>query len=307
MERSELLDVVRRPLSPDMQVEVPASREEYERVQEMLENEQVRYPQLWYDRTKHVAIVVAAPSPLHSRMASELINKINEEVKRSQGMDDAIADGLSLDSDTTSTKGSTTRAWDSALLYTEDDDETLMIAVEVGFSQTYESLRAAISWCVCALRCRLGIAMSIHEEKRVMPLQVQYHASWHDADTVVAEAKEAFRRQMVDCPFGPLVWNGMSWMGKISSVEIQTFRAPEEETYIPETLLNPTQSFIVISDGQFVGGDVPSNLHEIVLGDCIPSHILSDGEVETRPVNFSGGSGWTANFAARYCGPLLGG
>ncbi|KAK9490953.1 hypothetical protein V1508DRAFT_457419 [Lipomyces doorenjongii] len=272
MERSELLDVVRGPLSPDMQVEVPASREEYERVQEMLENEQVRYEfcksafitsadskpedtrKLWYDGTKHVAIVVAAPSPLHSRMASELINKINEEVKCSQGMDDAIADGLSLDCGTTSTKLSTTRAWDSALLYTEDDDETLMIAVEVGFSQTYESLRAAISWCVCALRCRLGIAMSIHEEKRR------------------CRAKEAFRRQIVDCPFGPLVWNGMSWMGKISSVEIQTFRAPEEETYIPETLLNPTQSFVhSLSDGQFVGGDVPSNLHEIVLGDCIPS------------------------------------
>ncbi|KAK9246140.1 hypothetical protein V1506DRAFT_447700, partial [Lipomyces tetrasporus] len=175
MERSELIDIVRRPLSPDTQLEVPASREEYEQVQEMLENEQVRYPQLWYDGSKKVAIVAAAPSPLHSRMAIELVTNLRKEVKRSRGMDDELAGGISLDSDTTNTGGSTTRAWDSALLYTEDDDETLMIAVEVGFSQTYESLRAAISWCVCSLRCRLGIAMSIQEEKREEPLQVQHY------------------------------------------------------------------------------------------------------------------------------------
>ncbi|KAK9384588.1 hypothetical protein V1515DRAFT_617964 [Lipomyces mesembrius] len=237
MERSELVDIVRRPLSPDMQVEVPVTREEYEQVEEMLENEQVGYPQLWVDGAKNVAIVVAEPSPLHSRMAMELITDFREEVKRSQEMNDAIAGGLSLDSDTTNTKRSTTRAWDSALFYTEDDDETLMIAVKVGFSQTYESLRAAISWCVCAMRCRLGIAMSIHEEKREKPLQAQ------DVDG-----------QNQHCG----------------------------DSHIPETLLCPTQSFV---DGRFVGGDVPSNLHEIVLGDCIPSHILSGGEVGTRPVN----------------------
>ncbi|KAK9384223.1 hypothetical protein V1515DRAFT_624531, partial [Lipomyces mesembrius] len=118
-------------------------------------------------------------------------------------MNDAIAGGLSLDSDTTNTKRSTTIAWDSALFYTEDDDETLMIAVEVWFSQSYESLRAAISWCVCAMRC---LAMSIHEEKREKPLQVQYYASW--------ESKEAFRHQLVDSPFGPLLWNRVTWMGK---------------------------------------------------------------------------------------------
>ncbi|KAK9322265.1 hypothetical protein V1517DRAFT_140603 [Lipomyces orientalis] len=242
MERSELIDIVKRPLSPDTQLEVPASREEYEQVQEMLENEQVRYSQLWYDGTKNVAIVVAAPSPLHSRMAIELVTNMREEVKGSRGMDDEIAGGLSLDSDTTNTEGSTTRAWDSALFYTEDDDETLMIAVEVGFSQTYESLRAAISWCVCALRCRLGIAMNIREEKLEEPLQVQHYASRHKVDNAIAEAKEEFRRQVVDSPFGPLVWKRVRWMGKISSVELQTFCAPDE-SYIPETLLHPTQSF----------------------------------------------------------------
>ncbi|KAK9326920.1 hypothetical protein V1520DRAFT_350211, partial [Lipomyces starkeyi] len=40
---------------------------------------------------------------------------------------------------------------------------TTVVCVDVGLSQTYESLRAAISISVCALRCRVGIAMSINE------------------------------------------------------------------------------------------------------------------------------------------------
>jgi hypothetical protein len=42
-EHSDLLEIVRRPLSPDVEVEVQASREEYERVEAILENEESKY------------------------------------------------------------------------------------------------------------------------------------------------------------------------------------------------------------------------------------------------------------------------
>jgi hypothetical protein len=42
-ERADLLEIVRRPLSPDVQLEVQASWEEYERVQAILDNEESRY------------------------------------------------------------------------------------------------------------------------------------------------------------------------------------------------------------------------------------------------------------------------
>ncbi|KAJ8101875.1 hypothetical protein POJ06DRAFT_248133 [Lipomyces tetrasporus] len=42
MEHSELLDIVMRPLSPDTRLEVPASRAEYERVEEMFEREETK-------------------------------------------------------------------------------------------------------------------------------------------------------------------------------------------------------------------------------------------------------------------------
>ncbi|KAJ8098881.1 hypothetical protein POJ06DRAFT_269953 [Lipomyces tetrasporus] len=71
-----------------------AGHSAHERVQEILENEESKYPQLWYDGTKEYC---------HCR-------------------------------------GSTK---------------------EVDISQAYESLRAAISWSVCALHCHLGIAMCI--------------------------------------------------------------------------------------------------------------------------------------------------
>ncbi|KAK9254955.1 hypothetical protein V1507DRAFT_454255 [Lipomyces tetrasporus] len=43
MEHSDLLEIVRRPLSPDARLEVPASREEYERVNIILERDETKY------------------------------------------------------------------------------------------------------------------------------------------------------------------------------------------------------------------------------------------------------------------------
>ncbi|KAK9310892.1 hypothetical protein V1522DRAFT_395784 [Lipomyces starkeyi] len=59
----------------------------------------------------------------------------------------------------------------------------------------------------------------------------------------------------------------------------------DEETQ-PETLLRPSQSFRIVQDGEFVGDEVPPSLQEVVLGDCIPSHILSGEEIIATPVNF---------------------
>ncbi|KAK9251465.1 hypothetical protein V1507DRAFT_283710 [Lipomyces tetrasporus] len=84
MEGPKLIDIVRQPLSPDTEVEVP----------EILEDEGARYPQLLYDSARKLAIVVAAPSPLHCTMTYELITNIRDEVMRSQGRD--VTRGISL-------------------------------------------------------------------------------------------------------------------------------------------------------------------------------------------------------------------
>ncbi|KAK9311681.1 hypothetical protein V1524DRAFT_473187 [Lipomyces starkeyi] len=269
MQRTELIDIVRRPLSPDTQVEVPATREEYDQVCEVIESEEMKYPQLLYNSARRVAIVVAAPSPLHSGMASELMVQIRDEVR--QGLDSAVSRGISTSTDEKGTQatshGLTTRAWDTALSYTDNDDnDMLMIAIEVGVSQSYESLRAAIS-------CR--------GEKPT----IRYYDSASDFDDAMEQIRRKFRDQLIQNPYGPLVNDGVTWFGRVGSVVLQTFRCPDEDC-AKETLLEPTQSFTLVRRGAFVGLDIPANLDELVLGDCIPSHVLSDRQIETRPVNF---------------------
>ncbi|KAK9431643.1 hypothetical protein V1505DRAFT_290078, partial [Lipomyces doorenjongii] len=180
----------------------------------------------------------------------------------------------------------TTREWDTALSYTDNDDnDMLMIAIEVGVSQSYESLRAAISWSVCALHCRLGIAMSINEGSRGEKPTIRYYDSDSDIDDAIERIRREFRDQLAQNPYGPLVNDGVTWFGRVGSVVLETFRCPDEDCD-QETLLDPTKSFTLVRSGAFVGVDIPPNLHEVVLGDCIPSHALSDGQIETRPVNF---------------------
>ncbi|KAK9481738.1 hypothetical protein V1527DRAFT_502407, partial [Lipomyces starkeyi] len=84
-------------------------------------------------------------------------SRIVHEVLLNSGISSEIASGLVTEPDSETTMNNTTRASDSALQYLEGDRATLIIAVEVPVSQSYDSMRAAISWSVCALRCRLGL------------------------------------------------------------------------------------------------------------------------------------------------------
>ncbi|KAK9253792.1 hypothetical protein V1507DRAFT_442416 [Lipomyces tetrasporus] len=116
----DLLEIVRRPLSPDARLEVPASREEYERVNPILERDEAKYPQVWYDSVKGEAIVVAPPTPLHSRMAGVLLSSISDEVKMNSGISSEISALTQTQGRSGYTsRGLTTRAWDGALQYCE--------------------------------------------------------------------------------------------------------------------------------------------------------------------------------------------
>ncbi|KAK9311326.1 hypothetical protein V1522DRAFT_458418 [Lipomyces starkeyi] len=268
MEHSVLMSVVRRPLSPDARIEVPATWAEYEYVQEQIDNEGSKFPRLWYDSSSKIATVVAAPTPLQSDMVGELMGNLSDacnDVMRRGGVSETIREGLIRSSSTTKRKntddGLTIREWDGAISYAFNGDETLMVAFEVGVSQTSKSLRAAISWCVCALQCRLGIAMNIIEHDRGERPTVQYYTTNQEQSATLQQARDRLRLQSLQHPFGPLQWNGFTWFGKLRKV-------------------------VIVRNGRFTGQDVPPNLREVVLGDCVPSHILSDNEIVTTPLDF---------------------
>ncbi|KAK9325135.1 hypothetical protein V1517DRAFT_254796 [Lipomyces orientalis] len=275
MAHSELLAAVRRPLSPDSQIEVHASRDEYELVQEMLEKEDAKYPRLQYDGRRKVVIIVAAPSPLHGQMV---------------GLDANIKGRLSYSSEMSNTTytgdSSTTRNWDGALRYRSSEGYILMVAVEVGMSQTYDRLRAAISYSVSDLHCRVGITMCIDEGHRGPRAPIQYYSTAQERDTAMQQAERQLRTELRNNRYGPLVLNGFTWYGMVKRVVVETFRLEEEDTLSPGTLLDPTQSFAIVEEGRFVGGDVPSNLAELKLEDCIPIHILSGNMIAATPLNF---------------------
>ncbi|KAK9234466.1 hypothetical protein V1525DRAFT_428486 [Lipomyces kononenkoae] len=287
MAQSDLLATVRRPLSSDAYIEVPASRSEYELVQDILEEEDAKYPTLQYDGFQKVAIVSGTPSPLHGDMAGELVGRISRSIERMPGIDQNIKYGLSTSNERSNTRGagdaSTTRNWDGALTYMTREGEALMVAVEVGLSQTIESLRAAISYSVCTLRCRVGIALSINECGRGTAPTVRYYDTADQRSAAIRDIKHTIESQVQTNPFGPLRIGEETWFGKVTKVLLETYRL-EDETSPPETLLDPKQSFSV--DDCRKWAEVPPNLAEITFGDCVPTHILTSNNIGATPVNF---------------------
>ncbi|KAK9313889.1 hypothetical protein V1524DRAFT_382940 [Lipomyces starkeyi] len=252
-EHSDLLDIVRRPISPDVRLEVQATWKEYEDVQEILENEESEYPKLWYDGTRNIAIVVGPPSALHGKMAGGLLASIIREASKQQGLSEDVKDRLTLATEMGNTRGRTTRGWDGTLEFQEGNRGILMIAVEVGVSQAYEKERR-------------GETPDLH------------WSSLEEENAAVAEAEEDFRHQLTEHPYGPLVRDGITWFGGVRQVILETYRVQHVDLQAG-MLLDPSQSF-------FVGDDVPPNFQEVVLGDCIPNHILTGEAIVATPVNF---------------------
>ncbi|KAK9352171.1 hypothetical protein V1505DRAFT_218732 [Lipomyces doorenjongii] len=74
-------------------------------------------------------------------MAGGFLANIVREGSRNQGISSEIGDGLNQSTENENTRGLTTRGWDGVILYQEPNRSSLMIAVEVGISQSYKSLR----------------------------------------------------------------------------------------------------------------------------------------------------------------------
>ncbi|KAK9328444.1 hypothetical protein V1520DRAFT_393103 [Lipomyces starkeyi] len=243
MENSELLNTVRRPLSPDSEIEIPASRSEFVRVVEILE--------ILYDGVRQAAIVSAVPSPLHGQ-------------EEAPGLNEVIKDRLFIAADVRNARDTGRRTGPSHIL---------MIAIEVRFAQTYASLRAAISsFSVCALRCRVGIARCINEGDRGKRPSSTYYATIEEKRAAIQDVERALRSQLQANPFGLLKMGNYTWFG-IANVVLATYRLQDEATP-PDTLLNPTRSFTIVDHSGFVGGQVPADLAEITLGDSIPVNLF---------------------------------
>ncbi|KAK9257910.1 hypothetical protein V1519DRAFT_470286 [Lipomyces tetrasporus] len=274
MENSQLLDVVRRPLSPDSQIEVPTSWEVFERVEEM----EARYPLLQYDAVRQIAIVVAAPTPLYTILLTVLMSNVCRNVNW-QGLDENITDRLIFESEateTTSGDSATRRILNGAIRCKINDlDRLLMIAFEVGVSQSYTSLKDAISYAICVLHCPLFITLP----------PVEYYQTRQAMNAAIQQVENDFRMQPQDRPYGPLAADGVTWFGRVSRVVLDVFRR-EDIDYPEGTCLEPTRSFTIVRDGQYVGSHVSPNLVEVTLGDCIPAHLLVGNQIQTTPVNF---------------------
>ncbi|KAJ8103629.1 hypothetical protein POJ06DRAFT_279381 [Lipomyces tetrasporus] len=230
------------------EIEVSASISEYRRVNDILDEEykatgQKHFPRLQYDGVRKVAIVCGPPSPLHGTMVGALMTKVYYGVNLAQGTNTRFNGGDLI-----------VRIWDGALEYfTGVARAELMIAFEVGISRSYDSLRAAISFSVCALHSSLGIAMGIDEDKSYTKPPIQCFATFEEMNTAIKELEQDLRSQLQACPYGPLIANGVTWFGK------------EGRDCRPETLLSPTQSFKIVEDGKFIGENNEHGIADIPL------------------------------------------
>ncbi|KAK9386711.1 hypothetical protein V1515DRAFT_645078 [Lipomyces mesembrius] len=118
----------------------------------------------------------------------------------------------------------------------------------------------------------LGISMCIKERDRGTTPTIRYYATREEKRAAIQEVERTLQAQLQANPFGPL------------EIGEDTLNPGSEKSRV-----YPPQSDAVIYDcrkGRIYWGEVPPNLAEITIGDCIPTHVLTGNNIEATPVHF---------------------
>ncbi|KAK9368127.1 hypothetical protein V1509DRAFT_670410 [Lipomyces kononenkoae] len=285
VEISEVLEILRRPQPSDSVLEFIVSEDGYKRIIEDREKSNRKY-RVWYDVATHKVTINCCPSYIHERTIVMVIDSMVEEavrVMRKAGVsDDVISRVQKAGQLTTSAhSGSSRKSYkepDGLIVFEGGGADRRRIALEVGFAQTYSSLRRATLWWIehknatlAVLVCLTEVDKSARETRREFGTIQELNAEMQRIGNLFYRQRTEDRRR-----FTPLEYDGYKWFGTLSDVFFETFC----ET---DTGVLSSDPVYLVKDGLDVTGSI--NLTATV-GDFVPQSWLSDNHIRGSAVNF---------------------
>ncbi|KAK9482512.1 hypothetical protein V1527DRAFT_485654 [Lipomyces starkeyi] len=285
-EISEVIEILRGPLPSDSVLEFHISEDGYKQIIQEREKSNRKY-RVWYDGESHKVTINCCPSHLHERMSAMVIDSMVEEARgvlRDAGVSDLLISKIKkTGQDTTSTRSRKKSYKEPDGLIIFDGVEHTganRIAFELGFSQSYSSLRQATLWWIEQKRATVAILLCLTEVDKSSGAARQLFRTIEDCDAEVDRYAVEFNRQRREehRPLGPLEHNGYTWFGTLRDAFFETYRETDSGVVKSEPVY-------LVKDG-FDLTDAISRDLTVTVGDFVPRNWLSDDVVRRLAVNF---------------------
>ncbi|KAK9386018.1 hypothetical protein V1515DRAFT_616756 [Lipomyces mesembrius] len=253
IEISELREILRVPLPSDSVLEFIVSEVGYKWIIEDREKSNRKY-RVWYDGETHKVTINCCPSYLHERMSVMVIDSMVVEAVRVMRNADVSDDVISR----------SYKEPDGLIVFEGGGIDRRRIALEVGFSQSYSSLRRATLWWIEQKKATIAVLLCLTE-----------------VDMSSGEIHGEFGTvQELNAPrlFVPLEYNGYKWFATLSDAFFETYRETDSGVLRSEPVY-------LAKDGVDITDAIPRDL-TVTVGDFVPHGWLSDDNIRSLTVNF---------------------
>ncbi|KAK9343246.1 hypothetical protein V1522DRAFT_438304 [Lipomyces starkeyi] len=285
-EISEVLEILRRPLPSDSVLEFMVSEDGYKKIIDEREKSNRKY-RVWYDGQSHKVTINCCPSYLHERTSQIVIDSMVDEavrVMRNAGVSDYVISRIKNAGHLTNSTKSRKKSYkepDGLIIF--DDAEwrgAHRIAFELGFSQSYSSLRQATLWWIEQKKATVAVLCCLTEVDKSSGAAHRVFRTIEDCDAEVDRYGVEFNRQRREdhCPLGPLEYNGYKWFGTLRDAFFETYR----DTDVGIVKSEPVY---LVKDEVDLTDAIPRDL-TVKVGDFVPRNWLSDDVVRRLAVNF---------------------
>ncbi|KAK9316462.1 hypothetical protein V1522DRAFT_374041 [Lipomyces starkeyi] len=252
-----------------------------------------KYPYLSYNSFTETITVVTVPNSIHEvavyELNSEIIASANEYLsEHAPGLlDNILPLGSTTTEDFDGDYAHSSKQPDGGIKYAIDAESNVMIAIEVGISQSYKSLCDAKDMWINGHHVKVCVLVCLNESPRFNNPTTAYD-SIEDVRTEMATMKQSVAEQMREYKsrgyYGPIVYRRHRWTGKLNEAFIEIWRAgnssPERYELIQAGLACPNR---------------PTTLG-LKISDMVPDEAWEAAGVSDREIRFNG---------ARFVGKLV--
>ncbi|KAK9367750.1 hypothetical protein V1509DRAFT_653596 [Lipomyces kononenkoae] len=283
---SDVLALLRRPRQSDPVLEFIISEDGYKRIIEEREKTNRSY-RVSYDSHSRT-VTICFPTAVHERTGDMVISSMVNEVVRmleNAGVGDEVTSRIQSGGHETITDSSLARSYKEpdGLIIFEDfkSKNPRRIVLEVGFSQTYASLKRACLWWMNQRQVPVVLSLFLTENRHNSGSARQVFRTVEERDLHIQRYIDAFNAQMTQehRPLGPLVYDGNIWFGSLRHAFFETYR-------VTDTGVVKSEAAHLVQDGVDVSDDIPRDLGAIEVGDFVPHGWLSDDVLRRSAVNF---------------------
>ncbi|KAK9371454.1 uncharacterized protein V1513DRAFT_407243 [Lipomyces chichibuensis] len=278
---------------PDKEYEFELSLSSYEKVKAefVRDEENEDYPRLFYDWTRHEITIVTVPSSLHEDTSRAILDSI---YNRAQSIIEREQIHLPADemlgvtsSPRTLVNNRSSRFHiepDGLIFFETVDSRDFKVVVEVGISQTYDSLLKKAKKWIFGMNCKIVVLIAFNEKRSYSASHKRLSLTSRQVDDQVVRMRRHWLSPSVS-EFGPLEFQGRTYFDEIQEGFIEIVRMGKDTGGIEDL---SKDKYVLVRDGVNESRSVPWSAGHILLAELIPPASLGSEAAGDLVVDFFG-------------------